>query len=241
MTKLFIDTGNSRIKWRLKSGGYFCQSERGQFADLSKYLEEYSVRLKDLNSVYISNVSTDGHSDSLKRLFKTKFNVMPSFARVTRKAAGLTCGYTNVDDLGIDRWLAMIGATKKYGGNLLVVDAGTAITLDIINGELMHLGGFILPGLRVSSKILVRNTSRISDFYFDDQINIPGNDTQSCVIGGALFSVISVIKNLISSYALRLVITGGDKQIIINQISEDCLIEENLVLDGLDCKGVQFN
>ena len=46
----------------------------------------------------------------------------------------------------------MIGATKKYGGNLLIVDAGTAITLDIINGELMHLGGFILPGLRVSSK-----------------------------------------------------------------------------------------
>ena len=241
MTKLFIDTGNSRIKWRLQSGEYFCQIEHGQFADLSKYLEKYRDKLKDLKSVYISNVSTDGQSDSLKRLFKKKFNIMPSFARVTRKAAGVTCGYTNVDDLGIDRWLAMIGATKKYGGNLLVVDAGTAITLDIINGELMHLGGFILPGLRVSSKILVRNTSRISDFYFDDQINIPGNDTQSCVTGGALFSVISVIKNLISSYALSLVITGGDKQIIINQISEDCLIEENLVLDGLDCKGVQFD
>ena len=135
----------------------------------------------------------------------------------------------------------MIGATKKYGGNLLVVDAGTAITLDIINGELMHLGGFILPGLRVSSKSLVCNTSRIADFHFDHQINIPGNDTQSCVIGGALFSVISVINNLMSSYALRLVITGGDKQIIINQISEDFLAEENLVLDGLACKGVQFD
>jgi pantothenate kinase type III len=44
-----------------------------------------------------------------------------------------------------------------------------------------------------------------------------------------------------SSYALRLVITGGDKQIIINQISEDFLAEENLVLDGLACKGVQFD
>ena len=174
MIKLFIDTGNSSIKWRLQSGEYFCQSGRGQFADLSNYLEEYGDKLKDLNSVYISNVSTEDHSESLKRLFKTKFNIIPSFARVTRKAAGVTCGYTNVDDLGVDRWLAMIGATKKYGGNLLVVDAGTAITLDIINGELMHLGGFILPGLRVSSKSLVCNTSRIADFHFDDQINIPG-------------------------------------------------------------------
>ena len=241
MKKLFIDTGNSSTKWRLQSGECVCQSERGQFADLSNYLEEYGDKLKDLNSVYISNVANEDHSESLKRLFKTKFNIIPSFARVTRKAAGVTCGYINVADLGVDRWLAMIGATKQYGGNLLIVDAGTAITLDIINGELMHLGGFILPGLRVSSKILACNTTRIHDFYFDEQINIPGNDTQSCIIGGALFAVISVIKNLISSHALRLVITGGDKQIITNKISEDFLVEENLVLDGLACKGVQFD
>ena len=241
MKKLFIDTGNSSTKWRLQSGECVCQSERGQVADLSNYLEEYGDKLKDLNSVYISNVANEDHSESLKRLFKTKFNIIPSFARVTRKAAGVTCGYMNIADFGVDRWLAMIGATKKYGGNLLIVDAGTAITLDIINGELMHLGGFILPGLRVSSKILACNASRIHDFYFDEQINIPGNDTQSCIIGGALFSVISVIKNLISSHALRLVITGGDKQIIINKISEDFLVEENLVLDGLACKGVQFD
>ena len=241
MKKLYIDIGNSNTKWRLQFGECFCPSERGQFADLSNYLEEYGDKLKDLNFVYISNVSNEDLSESLKRLFKTKFNIIPSFARVTRKAAGVTCGYTNVADLGVDRWLAMIGATKKYGGNLLVVDAGTAITLDIINDELMHLGGFILPGLRVSSKILTSNTNRISDFYFDDQVNIPGNDTQSCVVGGALFAVISVIKNLISCNALRLVITGGDKQLIINKISEDCLVEENLVLDGLGCKGVQFD
>ena len=53
MIKLFIDTGNSSIKWRLQSGEYFCQSGRGQFADLSNYLEEYVDKLKDLNSVYI--------------------------------------------------------------------------------------------------------------------------------------------------------------------------------------------
>ena len=241
MKKLFIDIGNSSTKWRLKYGESLCRSERGQFVDFSNYLEEYGDKLKDLNSVYISNVSNGDHSESLKRLFKTKFNIIPSFARVTRKAAGVTCGYTNVADLGVDRWLAMIGATKKYGGNLLIVDAGTAITLDIIDSELMHLGGFILPGLRVSSKILACNASRIHDFYFDDQIKIPGNDTQSCVIGGTLFSVISVIKNLISSYASRLVITGGDKQVIINKISEDCSVEENLVLDGLECRGVQFD
>tara|TARA_B100000963_G_scaffold166729_1_gene144725 strand:+ start:599 stop:1324 length:726 start_codon:yes stop_codon:yes gene_type:complete len=240
MKTLFIDMGNSSTKWRLKFNDCFDQSEHGQFADLNNYLEEYGEKLKDLNSVYISSVSNESHSERLKRLFKTKFNIIPSFARVTKKAAGVTCGYTNVDDLGVDRWLAMIGATKKYGGNLLIVDAGTAITLDIINGNLIHLGGFILPGLRASSEILARNTSRIHDFYPDEQINIPGNDTQSCVIGGALFSVISVIKNLMSSYALRLVITGGDRQIIINKISEEYLVEENLVLDGLDCKGVQF-
>ena len=79
MIKLFIDTGNSSIKWRLQSGEYFCQSGRGQFADLSNYLEEYGDKLKDLNSVYISNVSTEDHAESLIRLFKTKFNIIPSF------------------------------------------------------------------------------------------------------------------------------------------------------------------
>ena len=53
MIKLFIDTGNSSIKWRLQSGEYNCHSGRGQFADLSNYLEEYGDKLKDLNSVYI--------------------------------------------------------------------------------------------------------------------------------------------------------------------------------------------
>ena len=62
MIKLFIDTGNSSIKWRLQSGEYFCQRERGQFDDLSNYLEEYGDKLKDLNSVYISNVSTEDHA-----------------------------------------------------------------------------------------------------------------------------------------------------------------------------------
>ena len=77
MIKLFIDIGNSSIKWRLQSGEYFCQRERGQFDDLSNYLEEYGDKLKDLNSVYISNVSTEDHSEKPKTAIQNKFNIIP--------------------------------------------------------------------------------------------------------------------------------------------------------------------
>lgn len=122
--------------------------------------------------------------------------------------------------LGIDRALAALGAGEAYGYPVLIVDAGTALTITGINADQQLIGGAIWPGLRLQWQALHQGTATLPDFQADFK---PANrwamDTESSIISGIFYSALAGIKDFYLDWQHQfpetvLVITGGDAEIL---------------------------
>ena len=98
----------------------------------------------------------------------------PEFASSTDTAAGVRNGYSNPAQLGVDRWLAVIGAFHRHRDACCVVDAGTALTIDGVDATGQHLGGFIVPGPRLMVESLLTGTSDLADRWAWEEHARPG-------------------------------------------------------------------
>jgi type III pantothenate kinase len=252
---LQIDIGNSRIKWRLMNGRKV--SVVGSQATAT-ILSGKPLDLKGVNSV--SEVQTASVANpvvitSLRHQLAERFSVSIKIAQVTAKAAGVTCGYKNPQQLGVDRWLAIVAAYHQFPERLLVVDAGSAITLDLVSPEGQHQGGYIIPGLRLMNEALQKGTEAI-DVKSSDTSDIlnPGEDSQQAVNKGCLMAAVAAVEKLVSEQPTRVVVTGGDAEVLLNGLSstsdrvDNDLIKPkftithcpDLVLDGLSIPGISL-
>ena len=234
MNRLFVDVGNSKLKWRLYMAGSRKHDKCGSHEEFCAYLSEVSLEKSLIDSVKISCVKNSETTRAISDLKATKLDIIPRFAKVSQNFGKVRCGYKNIDELGVDRWLAIISAVNKYGKGILIVDLGTAITLDLVDNEFQHLGGFILPGLKISLQALSSCADKIPLISEIDNIAFPGNSTRSGVFGGIINSVVAFIESLSDKYHLYPVLTGGDKLQISARLSIKHSLEENLVLDGLE-------
>ena len=111
--------------------------------------------------VAISNVAGSKVASKLNAWVAAAWSLEPAFASVQTPVAGVTTCYDNPTQLGVDRWLGAIGGYHTAGGAVAVVDAGTAITVDIVDRNGSHLGGTIAPGLALMIEGLTRNTAHL--------------------------------------------------------------------------------
>ena len=151
--RLLIDVGNTSLK-----------------AVLWHNQQAYPTDINNLPWAQIDEVvyACVGRSDLLSVLLTqaAEYNIQCYEAYVSRALQGLTCAYEQVDNLGIDRWLAVIAGFTLYPNEAcIIVDAGTATTIDVLNDHGEHLGGWILPGLDLMTTSLTKNTQRV----FDDE------------------------------------------------------------------------
>lgn len=171
-----------------------------------------------------------------------RWDIELRIARVSASCGGVTNSYADVSRMGIDRWLAMVAAFSQAQGACIVVDAGTALTVDLLNTDGNHGGGFILPGLNMMVDALEQNTGiRLRSREFSGSIN-PGTSTEEAVLQGALASAIALIGDSIDSLCCSgvkaaLYISGGDAELIARALESgrefDMKIAPELVLDGL--------
>lgn len=155
--------------------------------------------------------------------------------------------YKTLTNMGVDRWLAMVAgvyfAERRAEHNVLVVDAGTAVTCDVIVSH-VHKGGFIAPGLNMLKQALYNNTEKV--FGADDTpetIKL-GTDTPECVDAGCLAQIEGVVKQAqeqMQNYAEKylLLISGGDQRYLANLEQNPKMYIENAVLSGLCITFVQ--
>ena len=136
----------------------------------------------------------------------------------------------------------MLAAFAKSKGPCLIVDGGTAFTLDILNEEGLHLGGYILPGLRLMTDILVAETGVRLDKKGPEPTLKLGNSTHEAAVNGALASFVALVekkmeeltRNNKNSLDPKVFITGGDANLLAALLNCDqSIIMEDLVLDGL--------
>ena len=238
---LAIDAGNSRIKWRIINDG----QQIAQGAQLTaKFLEGEALKLSETQSISeirIASVAGEEVVDSLKRQLLSQFSAPIRFAMVSAVMGELCCAYEDPETLGVDRWLAIAAAYNKYSQPIMVVDAGSAITIDIIGPGGQHVGGYILPGLTLMHDALWKNTSDVRVVGSGtEELWIPGKNTQQAVNKGCLLATASAIEALAAQFPVRIVITGGDAKVISQAISLDADNHTNLVLDGLVLDGVEL-
>ena len=241
---LEIDIGNSRIKWRRFADDRKVVTSRGINLDINGFLAE-QANLEKPSAVRLSNVSDSKISSKIADWTRIKWNIQPTVAVVCAECSGVKIQYKDVSRLGVDRWLAMLAAFSQSNGPCLIIDSGTAFTLDVINEEGLHLGGYILPGLRLMRESLVSKTGiSLADQVLEPRLEL-GNSTQEAVFNGGVASLVALAEKEIKEQRKKgfkpdVFITGGDASVLDGLLAyTKSKIAEDLVLDGLSlgCHG----
>ena len=150
-----LDVGNSRIKWRVRS-----ELELGATLTSTTVVDLFSEfsKLSEPAEILVASVRDDASLNEITNWAKTNWGITPKLAVVSEQASGLKNSYADISRMGVDRWLAMLAAYNQSQSACLVVDAGTALTIDAIDGAGQHKGGYILPGLGLGVSALEANT-----------------------------------------------------------------------------------
>ncbi len=233
---LLLDVGNSAIKWRLGDAHGLRQDggESDTIAALCTALAD-----NDWCHVALASVASDEADseliDALQSLRET-----PVWRAVPQSAClGVTNSYADPHTMGVDRWVAMIGAWREFGEPLCVVDAGTAITVDLLDGDGQHKGGFILPGVDLMRRALSSGTGRIRVDALSAPDITPGTSTQACVSAGVWRGAVGAIQMLLADFAdHRAVITGGHASLLMS-LGVVADSRPDLVLEGLRLSLIQ--
>ncbi len=235
---LDLDVGNTRIKWRLLGGSGGDRSGAiGTGLDLSALVPD----VERVDRIRVANVAGGAVQAAIDSWAAKRWQLVPEYARVAAQSGGVLCGYQNPAQLGVDRWLALLAAWQECHHACLIVDAGSAITLDFVTNRGQHLGGYIVPGLNMMQQSLFAGTSgaRVRAVTVDTSCMhlSPGQDTDAAVRNGCLAMAAGFIHNSLVSFESDAVlfVTGGDADLLAPYTETDTLarIRPGLVLDGL--------
>jgi type III pantothenate kinase len=166
----------------------------------------------------------------------------PVRLRSQKCAGGVQSGYTEPEKLGVDRWLALVGATDFAPVDKLIVDAGSAITIDLLTKDGIHLGGAILPGFNTTIERFKQVMSK-ANFNHPDILSIvePGCSTEACIRINYKPSATGkvMIDDLVESWLGRLapnailIVAGGDAGQILSRTSHPRHEVPDLVFRGM--------
>jgi type III pantothenate kinase len=236
---LLADVGNSRIKWVSCEQGEF--QARGRAAHGEESWAELAARLwAELPRparVVIVSVAGPKVRAALAAWIRQTWAIEAEFVVSTAAACGIRNAYAEPERLGADRWVAMIAARALLGPRTCyVVDCGTAVTIDALAADGRHLGGVIVPGMRLMREALYRETRQIPPEAGDARLF--GQSTRDCVWGGALHAVASAIDGItdrmIASHGpgARL-LAGGATGVVWPCLRGDYRLEPDLIFAGL--------
>ena len=232
---LAIDAGNSRIKWGCYDGGAW--SAMGAVAHDQMRLMAIALHGNVLpQKIIISNVAGPQIRQALSAALE-QFNIPLRWLQPTKMCCGVTNGYADPSRLGSDRWAALIGARREKLGPLLVVNAGTALTIDAMTTTGEFLGGLIVPGMRLMMRSLTTGTAHAhaTDGEFTQ---FPSNTTDA-IYSGAMNAALGAISRMHEALAAETgssptcVISGGAATALIPYLPAPTHEVPHLVLLGL--------
>lgn len=233
---LELDVGNSRIKWRLVAARTLAVSGEGHVPGLAE-LQRVPELATTIEFARMCSVRSTQANLAIADWIRESFGVELQQAAVARSCGGVTNQYADVSRLGIDRWLAMLAAYNRAGGACMVIDSGTAFTLDIVDAQGLHLGGYIIPGLQLMRSSLEKNTAiRLSEDYASLSRE-PGLSTDEAVFNGTVSALLAVIdqqsRNLEGE--AKIYFAGGDASVLHALAGiEGSEIVLSLVFEGLN-------
>lgn len=241
---LLLDLGNTRLKWALSHGQPVAGSrilQRGVVNYDSGSLAAWSVALQDkpLTQIRFSSVITPEQEDLVFAAL-VSLTLEPLRFRVTPNAGSLLNRYATQETLGVDRWAAAIGAWGLVGQSCLVVAAGTATTIDLVEssepGHAVYCGGLILPGLDLMLQSLHQRAARLPQAVgrYCPAPEVADN-THDAITSGAIDATCGAIERMSQRLTSDSpwVLTGGNAPQLQTVLGHRARVVEDLVLEGL--------
>lgn len=233
---LLVDVGNSRVKWRLTGGD--CTEGSCPVDALAQGVPLAWGALPTPEWVLVSLVAGERSRDELRRWCAERWSVVPRFVDSTTAVPGMQNRYANPAQLGVDRWLAMIAVRRLGHCAAVVVDCGTAITMDLLDRDGVFHGGMILPGRRMLETVL-RHRVPYLDEASEPSPRFPADNTANAIALGIHTALVASLSRFVDNSAALLGempmihVTGGDGRWFQSLSERSATLHENLVLDGL--------
>lgn len=251
--RLLIDAGNTRVKWALAASDdaapaapalpMVWQAEgtvtHEALAGLAGHWQAHGLRAADISAVWISNVAGPALAKQLEQALRDAgmaSDVLHWFASQPA-CAGVHNGYREPSQLGCDRFAALIGARHYYPDHdLLVVNAGTATTVDALTADGRFIGGMILPGLGTMARSLAVNTAQlpaVGEVLLERAL---ADNTRQAIISGCIHAQAGAIERAFAQHpghSPLCLMSGGAASFIAPHLQVPHVLVPNLVLAGL--------
>ncbi len=230
---LSIDIGNSRTKLGIFDGETLIERpvlKKPKISEIAQIIDTHKIERAICSSVAVYPSELD---DFLReKLFYIQLE--------THTPLPIKNNYKTPETLGKDRIAAAVGAWHIFPNqNLVVIDAGTCITIDFVHSSGLYMGGTITPGISLRYKAMHHFTSRLPLVKRQRLDGFIGYSTETCMSMGAQMGATLEIEGFISLYEkdfgeISVIITGGDADYFVNELKNEIFAHPNLVLTGLN-------
>lgn len=230
---LLIDAGNTRIKWRLPQAAADAVDGACEHDQLEA-LDAVLARQPGIDRIIGANVAGPAVAANIARL-AAHHGLTPEWLIPTTERCGVRNLYENPAQLGADRWAALIGARSLHPHACVVVMAGTATTIDILDAIGEFQGGLILPGVELMQRALASNTAQLP--LLSGTFHPTPRNTADAILSGCLQAQAGAIERMFSQLAATThaccLLGGGAADAFATLLNVPVKRIDNLVLDGL--------
>jgi type III pantothenate kinase len=232
LLNLIVDAGNTQVKLVCFEKDQIVDQKRFDAADfdgIKVYLSNVQYKKSILSSVQ-SNKATE----------KLSTLIQPTIVLTKKTALPISLeNYTTAETLGADRIANAVAANHLSKTNAaLVIDVGTCIKYDVVDGD-FYLGGGISPGLQMRFKALHDYTDLLPKLKFEENVTLIGNSTKNAILSGVILGMTAEINGIAELYteqfqSLTIFLTGGDAKRFDKALKNSIFAEENLTVKGLN-------
>jgi type III pantothenate kinase len=240
---MLLDVGNTTVRWAFTDGHGL--TGQGSFVHrghaVSTLADQAWAGREAPDAMAVANVAGRPMQDTITRWTREHWNLVPLFIQVAAGAAGVTNAYAMPQQLGVDRWAAMVAAWHDHQSAVLVIDCGSAITADVVDAGGRHHGGLIAPGVGMMRDSLSQNTANIDILPPDEArtVTLLSDGTQAAIRNGTIYMASAMIDRVAAEVTdrfgsgIRAVMTGGDAPLIQPMLGCETIHDPDLVLKGV--------
>lgn len=231
--RMLLDAGNSSLKWALVEGGVWLAQGRSAYDDLGAL----QAQLTPATSCFVACVAAAGDRERLSHVLSGAGCATRWLASEARRG-DLVNGYVLPEQLGVDRWMGLIAARRRTREAVLVVSAGTALTVDALVATGEFLGGPIVPGVALMRAALAQGTAGVVAGAGRCEAFPRGTD--NAVHSGIVAALCGAVRTQHARLAAaadtppRCLVTGGDAALLLPHLGLDAELVPALVLEGID-------
>lgn len=206
--------------------------------EIRNMLEAFNIRKEDISDCIISSVVppvfNSVHTGVMKMIGKQPIVVGPGLK------TGLNIHMDIPSQVGSDRIVIAVAALAEYEAPLILIDMGTATTIEVVEPDNVYMGGIIFPGVMISLDSLTSRTAQLPGISLDKPKRVIGKNTVDCMRSGMMYGTAAMLDGLIDrieeelGHSSTVIATGGLAQFITPLCKHKIIMEKELLMKGLN-------